>query len=125
MSNFKNVGTFDAGVFTPKMSGAPQGGVPTMDAAGIASGGAFLVSELEKRDPLIRKPLTMLACDNSVDIHAGDELIIHRGGRLGKSLFDTRAFAGDPHYYFEPFGAVIPGLAHQEIIILQEERVSQ
>lgn len=58
MSNFKNVGTFDAGVFTPKMSGAPQGGVPTMDAAGIASGGAFLVSELEKRDPLIRKPLT-------------------------------------------------------------------
>ena len=68
---------------------------------------------------------SMLACDNSVDIHAGDELIIHRGGRLGKSLFDTRAFAGDPHYYFEPFGAVIPGLAHQEIIILQEERVSQ
>lgn len=58
MSNFKNVGTFDAGVFTPKMSGASQGGVPTMDAAGIASGGCLLVSELEKRDPLIRKPLT-------------------------------------------------------------------
>lgn len=32
---------------------------------------------------------SMLACDNSVDIHAGDELIIHRGGRLGKSLFDN------------------------------------
>jgi hypothetical protein len=67
----------------------------------------------------------MLACDNSADIRTGDELIIHRGGRLGKALFDTRAFAGDPHYYFEPFGAVVPGLAHQEIILLQEERVSE
>ena len=71
MSNFKNVGTFDAGVFTPKMSGAPQGGVPTMDAAGIASGGAFLVSELEKRDPLIRKPLTSFTYPRDININIG------------------------------------------------------
>ena len=57
--SFQNVGTYNAGVFTPKAAGpAPVGGVPVMDADGIASGGAFLVSELEKRDPLIRKPLT-------------------------------------------------------------------
>lgn len=66
---------------------------------------------------------SMMACDNSWEIHAGDELIIHRGGGIGKDSFDTRAFAGDPHYHFEPFGAVIPGLAHQEIKLLQEERV--
>ena len=50
--SFQNVGTYNAGVFTPKAAGpAPVGGVPVMDADGIASGGAFLVSELEKRDP--------------------------------------------------------------------------
>ena len=67
---------------------------------------------------------SMLACENGVDIRAGDELLIHRGGGLGKAGFDIRAFAGDPHYYFEPFGAVIPGLAHQEIRLLEEERVT-
>lgn len=66
---------------------------------------------------------SMLACNNDVEIKPGDELIIHRGGLLGKVAFSTRAFAGDPHYYFEPFGAVIPGLAHQEIKLFQQERV--
>lgn len=55
MNQFQNVGTFDAGVFTPGRSPA-SGGTVTMDAAGIASGGAFLVSELEKRDTLLRTP---------------------------------------------------------------------
>ena len=26
--------------------------------------------------------------------------------------------------YYEPFGAIIPGLAHQEIRLLQQERVT-
>ena len=60
---------------------------------------------------------SMLACDNAVDIRAGDELIIHRGNMQRTS----RAFAGDSHYYTEPFGAVIPGLAHQQVKLLQEE----
>lgn len=64
-----------------------------------------------------------LACDISVDIRAGDMLIIHRGARLGRPGPDIRAFAADPNLYYEPFGAVIPGLAHQEIRLLQEERV--
>lgn len=64
-----------------------------------------------------------LACDTSVDIRAGDELIVHRGAKLGKTVPATRAFAGEPHYQFEPFGAVIPSLAHQEIRLLEEERV--
>lgn len=64
-----------------------------------------------------------LACDVSVDVRAGDELMIHRGKRIGKPGPDIRAFAGDPTLYYEPFGAIIPGLAHQEIRLLQEERV--
>lgn len=64
-----------------------------------------------------------LACGVSVDIQAGDELLIHRGARLGKPGPTIRAFAADPNLYYEPFGAIIPGLAHQEIRLLQQERV--
>ena len=64
-----------------------------------------------------------LACANSVDVRAGDELLIRRGGGLGERRPVIRAFAGDPVYYLEPFGAVMPGLAHQEIGLLQKEYV--
>ncbi len=69
------------------------------------------------------KQTAKLACDNSVPIMTGDELIITRGGRLGRKDGQIRAFAGTPNYYYEPFGAVIPQLAHQEIILMEEERV--
>lgn len=62
-------------------------------------------------------------CDNAVDVQAGDELRIRRGAGLGRQPAGLRAFAADPNHFFEPFGAVIPGLAHQEIPLLQEERV--
>lgn len=62
-----------------------------------------------------------LACDPSVDIQAGDELLIRRGGLLGQTGQTMRAFAGEPAYFHEPFGAVMPGLAHQEIGLLQRE----
>lgn len=64
-----------------------------------------------------------LMCENAVDVRAGDELLIRRGGRLGRAGETTRAFAGDPTKYFEPFGAVVPGLAHQEVTLLRQERV--
>lgn len=64
-----------------------------------------------------------LACDISVNIQSGDELLITRGARLGKTGNVIRAFAADPNFYYEPFGAVIPGLAHQEIRLMQQERV--
>lgn len=64
-----------------------------------------------------------LACDISADVRAGDELLITRGGRLGKPGPVIRAFAADPNLYFEPFGAVIPGLSHMEVRLLQQERV--
>lgn len=62
-------------------------------------------------------------CGNAVDVQAGDELHIRRGVGLGRQAAELRAFAADPNHFFEPFGAVIPGLAHQEIPLLQEERV--
>lgn len=64
-----------------------------------------------------------LACDLSADVRAGDELLIRRGGRLGKPGPTIRAFAGEPERYYEPFGAILPGLAHQEIALLRQERV--
>lgn len=65
-----------------------------------------------------------LACGVSVDIRAGDELIITRGGRLGRPGPTIRAFASDPNLYYEPFGAILPGLAHQEIRLMEQERVT-
>lgn len=68
--SFQNVGATNAGVFT--MPSAPgMNGVPTMDAGGIATGGAFLVSELEKRDPMIRKPLTSFTYPRDIVIETG------------------------------------------------------
>jgi hypothetical protein len=64
-----------------------------------------------------------LMCGVDVDIKAGDQLIIKRGGGLGYSTTTIRAFAAEPNYYFEPFGAVMPDLSHIEVRLLQEERV--
>ena len=68
--SYQNMGTFDAGVIQRPGGAAPQGGM-TMDAAGIASGQAFLVSELEKRDALVRKPLTSVTYPRDIVVKAG------------------------------------------------------
>ena len=47
---------------------------------------------------------------------------VEKAARLGYALQETRYFAGDPDLYYEPFGAVLPGLAHQEITLLSQER---
>lgn len=58
-----------------------------------------------------------LMCGLSADIRKGDELRITRPGGP-----QERYFAGQPQRYPEPFGAVLPGLAHTELDILTEER---
>ena len=53
---------------------APQrGGSPllTMDAAAVSSGLAFLESELEKLDPLLREPLTSTTYPRDIEIESG------------------------------------------------------
>lgn len=67
---YQNVGTFNAEPVVSKGFGS-NNGTFTMDAAGIASGGAFLVAELEKRDPLIRKPLTSVTYPRDININVG------------------------------------------------------
>ena len=69
--SFTNVGTTNAGTFTMQSAPGAMNGVPTMDAAGIATGGAFLTSELEKRDPMIRKPLTSFTYPRDIVIESG------------------------------------------------------
>ncbi|MCI9444334.1 MAG: DUF2184 domain-containing protein [Oscillospiraceae bacterium] len=69
MNKYQNVGTYDAGIITAP--GTAPGGAMTMDAAGIASGQAFLVSELEKRDTLIRKPLTSVTYPRDIVVRSG------------------------------------------------------
>lgn len=52
----------------PSMAG---GAVPTMDAAAVSSGLAFLESELEKQDPKLREPLTSTTYARDITINAG------------------------------------------------------
>lgn len=70
---FQNVGTYNAKPISSQSLrlGGANNGMFTMDAAGIASGGAFLVSELEKKDPLIRKPLTSVTYPRDININVG------------------------------------------------------
>lgn len=67
--SYHNMGVFDGGIITPKQT--QPVGMPVMDAAGIASGNAFLTSELEKRDPIIRQPLTSVTYPRDVPIETG------------------------------------------------------
>lgn len=64
-----------------------------------------------------------IACDLSVDILPGDELLITRGAVLGYSADKVKGFAGEPHPFYEPFGAVAPQLAHMEVPVLQMKRL--
>lgn len=70
-------------------------------------------------------PYDMLAVDTSVDIQIGDELIVTRGGRLGKGVRTERYFAGDPNDYFEPYGQISPQLDHKEIPLGATNRIGE
>lgn len=63
---FQNVGTFN-------LDRAASGPVQafTMDDAGIASGQAFLTSELEERDMMVRTPLTSFTYSRDIPIRVG------------------------------------------------------
>lgn len=71
MKRFQNVGTFDAGVIASSGGAVPGGNAMAMDAAGVASGMAFLTSELEKRDSLLRKPLTSVTYPRDIVVKSG------------------------------------------------------
>ena len=73
----KNYGTFNAGIVGQNagVSGIARfndsNRVRRFSDDAIASGGAFLVSELEKRDPKVREPLTSITYTRDVPIKVG------------------------------------------------------
>ena len=66
--SFVNVGNYNAGIVGGSQTVA---GAVAFDAAAVASGNAFLVSELEKRDPEIRKPLDSFTYPRDIVIDVG------------------------------------------------------
>ena len=68
---FKNIGTTDLGVVggSPSAGGNAQNFV--MNDAAVASGQAFLSSELEKRDMLVRTPLSSFTYTRDIPIRVG------------------------------------------------------
>ncbi len=66
-----------------------------------------------------------MACALGVDIRAGDELLIIRGGNLGHENPPVRYFAGEPVPYYDPVDGALTGLEHQEIGLLKENIIGR
>lgn len=75
----RNLGTFDGGIVS-RSGGAGHRGIArfndsrtvrTFKDASIANGGVFLQSELEKRDQIIRQPLTSVTYTRDIPIKVG------------------------------------------------------
>ena len=64
-----------------------------------------------------------LSCAVDVDIRAGDELLVTRGGALGRGGEPERYFAGNPQHYYDPVGGALTGLEHLEVGLLMQEIV--
>ena len=64
-----------------------------------------------------------LSCAVDVDIRAGDELLVTRGGALGRGGEPERYFAGNPQHYYDPVGGALTGLEHLEVGLLTQEIV--
>lgn len=85
------------------------------------------IYSVKKNGPRMRQTAAMtdsvdkLACDLAVELKAGDELHVVRGGMLGIRGEPERYFADKPHPYYDPVGGVLSGLEHQEVALSTEE----
>lgn len=90
MSRYKNMGTFNADTvnYTPGSSTSyslnnvkrafnDSSVINRFTDSAIATAGAFLVSELEKRDPLVRVPLTSFTYARDIPIKTGGGWVDH------------------------------------------------
>ena len=64
-----------------------------------------------------------LSCDLSVDIQAGDELYVIRGGNTGHANKPERYLAGPPQDFYDPIGGALTGLEHKEVTLLRENLI--
>lgn len=71
------------------------------------------------------RSLEKMACDLAVDIQAGDELRVIRGGNLGFTNKEERYFAGTPVDYYDPVGGVLTGLQHKEVGIFKDNIIGR
>lgn len=70
--NYTKLGTIDGGVIASPSMGVPGNGASVrMNDAAIANGNAFLISELEKRDPKVRQPLTSVTYPRDLPMKTG------------------------------------------------------
>jgi hypothetical protein len=69
----RHLGTVDGGIITSGGMGirVTDAAPARINDAAIASGNAFLVSELEKRDPMVRKPLTSVTYTRDIPVKVG------------------------------------------------------
>lgn len=70
-------------------------------------------------------PLDKVACNNNVDLRAGDLVYITRnGGRtpVGERL---KFFAGDVNRYYEPIAGSAQGIPHMETFLTGKKIVSE
>lgn len=64
-----------------------------------------------------------LSCDLEVDLCAGDELHVIRGGNLGRANQAERYLAGSPQDFYDPVGGSLTGLEHKEVVLLRDNLI--
>jgi len=64
-----------------------------------------------------------LSCDLSVNIQAGDEVYVIRGGNTGHTNEPERYLAGSPQDFYDPIGGALTGLEHKEVPLLRENLI--
>lgn len=105
------------------------GNVDTQERRQVGTAIRCRVHESQKNGPAMQdtaarmQSTDKLSCDVSVDIRAGDELFVIRGGALGRSGEPERYFAGTPRRYYDPVGGALTGLEHMEVGLLMQNVV--
>ena len=66
-----------------------------------------------------------MACDLDMDIQEGDELMLVRGGNLGRGGKPERYLAGAPMDYLDPVGGALTGLGHKEVGLLRDNIIGR
>lgn len=107
----------------------PIGNIDTQERQKVGSAIPCRVYNSQKNGPNVTDTAARIqssdkmACDLSVDVQAGDELLITRGGNIGKTGTPERYFAGNSQKYYDPVGGALTGLEHQEIGLLMQNIV--
>ena len=105
------------------------GNVDTQERRQVGAAIRCRVYESQKNGPAMQdtaaraQSTDKLSCDVSVNIRAGDELFVTRGGALGRGGEPERYFAGTPRRYYDPVGGALTGLEHLEVGLLMQNIV--